>query len=162
MNIDKIPSKEIDLSISTRPANSVDIEFARKAHHIAYYDVIKRQFGKFDEEMQDSFFRKSWDPETHEIITTSGIDAGYISVERFPDHIFAKELVILPEYQGKGIGSSLLKSILQEATEKDIPVQLQVLKKNFAQDLYRRLGFKEIETNETHIKMEFSPSNKEM
>jgi GNAT superfamily N-acetyltransferase len=58
-----------------------------------------------------------------------GIEAGYISIEYFPDHIVAHELVLLPEFQGKGIGSKLLKEVLEEAKIKHIPVQLRVLKK---------------------------------
>lgn len=153
---------EMELMITKRPATDADTEFARTVHHTAYYDVIVQQFGSFNEKMQDDFFFKSWKPETHEILLSDGIEAGYISIEYFPDHIVAHELVLLPEFQGKGIGSKLLKEVLEEAKIKHIPVQLRVLKKNIAQDLYRRLGFKDIGENETHIHMEVKPTENQV
>jgi len=146
-------------TITKRPASNADTIFAKKVHHTAYQDVIVRQFGTFDEKMQDYFFSKSWKPATHEIIIIDGIDAGYLSIEHFPDHIFVHELVLVAEFQGKGTGSKLLKEVLLEAKTKHLPVRLQVLKANIAQTLYRRLGFKDIGQTETHIQMEFSPSN---
>lgn len=153
----ELNNQEMEPIITKRPATDADTEFAKNVHHTAYHDVIVRQFGSFDEKMQDDFFFKTWKPETHEIIISDGVDAGYFSIESFSDHIFAHELVLLPEFQGKGIGSKLLKEVLRKAKTNNIPVQLQVLKENSAQDLYRRLGFKETGSNATHIQMEFNP-----
>ncbi|TSC54544.1 MAG: hypothetical protein LiPW30_10 [Parcubacteria group bacterium LiPW_30] len=144
--------------ISIRPAEKDDFEFARRTHHLAYHDVVVKQFGNWDEKMQDGFFERSWVPETHQIIYFNEAPAGYCSFIYYPDHIFASELVILPEFQGKGIGSKLLSDLIKESDEKVIPIKLQVLKQNKAQGLYRRLGYKDVEEEETHIKMEYVPS----
>lgn len=150
--------ENMEAQITRRIATEADTEFARKTHHAAYHDVIVRQFGNFDEKMQDDFFAKSWKPETHEILLSDGAEAGYCFIEHFPDHIFAHELVLSLEFQGKGIGSNLLKEVIEEAKAKNIPVKLQVLKENQAQHLYRKLGFKDTGITDTHIEMEFNPS----
>ncbi|MFZ2523298.1 MAG: GNAT family N-acetyltransferase [Minisyncoccia bacterium] len=144
--------------ITKRPAEKNDFEFAKNVHHLAYHDVVLKQFGSWDEKMQDGFFERSWIPETHQIIYFNNVPAGYCSFINYPDHIFASELVILPEFQGKGIGSKLLTNLIKESDEKSIPIKLQVFKQNRAQELYRRLGYKDVEEEGTHIKMEYVPS----
>jgi len=159
--MEETPKKTIEnmeAKVTKRMAIEADIEFARKTHHRAYHDVIVRQFGNFDEKMQDDFFAKSWKPETHQILMSGGSEVGYCYIEYFPDHIFAHELVLLPEFQGKGIGSKMLSKVIEEAKAKNIPIKLQVLKENQAQHLYRKLGFKDTGTTDTHIEMEFNPS----
>lgn len=143
--------------ITLRPTTESDTEFARQVHHAAYHDVVVRQFGSWDEKMQDDFFARSWKPESHQTIYFDGKPCGYYSVEYKPDFIFARELVILPEYQGKGIGSKILKGLIEESKRKHVPIRLQVFKENKAQHLYRRLGFKDAESADAHIQMVFNP-----
>lgn len=67
--------------ITKRYATNDDREFARNAHHKAYHDVVVKQFGSWDEKLQDGFFDRAWKPETHEIIYFEGSPAGYCSFE---------------------------------------------------------------------------------
>lgn len=155
-------SKEFELNqkLSLRPATHSDTDFARNAHHQAYHDVIERQFGTFDEALQDQFFAKSWgDSSGYQVINWGDEPAGYTRVEETPEYIYGHELVILPEYQSKGIGSFLLRSWQANAQSKNIPLRLQVLKENKAKELYERVGFKETSQTDTHYEMEWSPSN---
>lgn len=140
-----------------RQATDADTEAARKIHHAALHDVVVRQFGEWDKKEQDDFFAGSWSPETFEIIQSNGTDVGYCGITHHSDHISVNELMISPEYQGKGIGSSILLEVINEARSKGIAVKLQVLKENKAQDLYRKLGFKDMGTTDTHIQMELNP-----
>ncbi|MGI5957915.1 MAG: GNAT family N-acetyltransferase [Massiliimalia sp.] len=49
---------------------------------------------------------------------------------------------VLPEYRGKGIGTALLKCLLGELQNQQVPgVSLSVQKQNPAVSLYERLGF---------------------
>ncbi|MEK7185507.1 MAG: GNAT family N-acetyltransferase [Patescibacteria group bacterium] len=147
----------MEFSITKRIATESDTEFARKVHHSAYHGVVVRQFGNWDEKIQDDFFAKSWKPETHEIIYFNGVACGYCCIEYKPDYIFASELVILPEFQGRGIGSEILNKLKQESEQKKIPIKLQVFKENQARHLYRRLGFKDVGSKGAHIEMELDP-----
>jgi ribosomal protein S18 acetylase RimI-like enzyme len=142
--------------VTKRAATQSDREFVRKVHHAAYRDVVVRQFGSWDEKMQDDFFDKSWESQTHEIIISSGLPAGYCSIERPAKSIFINDLVLLPAFQGKGIGSKILVDLMEEAKVKNVPIQLNVLKENQAQHLYQKLGFKNTGLTNTHFKMEFS------
>lgn len=135
------------------PATSSDTEFARTTHHAAYRDVVSRQFGAWDEALQDRLFEEKWMPDKCEIVLCDGNPCGFLSVEDHPDHIHISEIVIAPQFQGRGIGSRLLNEEVQRGREAKSPLRLQVLRENRALELYRRLGFKECDTTETHICM---------
>lgn len=143
--------------IEKRPAQEKDNLFARETHHTAYRDVIVRQFGNFDQGMQDDFFDKSWKPENHEILLSNKQKIGYCSIDRYDNYFHVHELVLSPEFQGKGLGSKILNDLINEARDKKVSIKLQVLKENRAQHLYRKLGFQDIGTTDTHIQMEFNP-----
>ncbi len=159
-NTDSQRETEIEQNLTLRQATDDDTEFARTTHHTAYRDVIERQFGTFDEAMQDDFFYKSWSGNAgFQIINWGGQPAGYTRVEETPEYIYGHELVLLPQYQSKGIGSSLLASWQENAKSKNIPLRLQVLKENKAKELYERVGFKETGQTDTHYEMEWSPNS---
>ena len=70
-----------------------------------------------------------------------------------PDHIYVSEIVIAPQFQGRGIGSRLLNAEMQRGRETRSPLRFQVLRENRAIELYRRLSFKECGATDTHIHM---------
>ena len=80
---------------------------------------------------------------------------GIYSLAEHPDHLFFSEIQILPEYQGNGLGTKILEEQIQYAKSLGLPLRLQVLRENKAQQLYLRLGFIVTGTTDTHIKMEW-------
>ena len=139
--------------LERRPATSSDTEFARTTHHAAYRDVVSRQFGAWDEALQDRLFEEKWRPNQFEIVLCDGNPCGFLSIEDRPDHISVSEIVIAPQFQRRGIGSRLFNKEMQRGREAKSPLRLQVLRENRAIELYRRLGFKECGSTETHICM---------
>ena len=147
-------SMENKLELNRRPAQEEDAEFAKQAHHRAYHDVVVKQFGEWNEEAQDKFFESAWKGSKHEILSANGKSCGYFSMDESEDLITLHELVLLPEFQGQGIGSKILNEVIEKAKVKNIPIRLQVLKENKAAELYRRLGFEQTGETETHFQME--------
>ena len=144
-------------TISYRDINlDVDFEFCRNVHHAAYRDVVIRQFGSWDESMQDGFFREGLNRAPHKIVEIDGVPIGVVSTEIKTDCLYLSELQLLPEYQGRGIGSVIVKKQMEIAKSLNLPLRLVVLRENRAQDLYRRLGFRTTSTTEIHVKMEWS------
>jgi len=94
-----------------------------------------------------------------QIIIVDGRDVGRLAVDRYPDRINLRLIEILPEYQGRGIGTAIIQDILDEARQAKIPVTLMVLSINPAQRLYERLGFaaiEEIDTGDKGLKYKMS------
>ena len=71
--------------------------------------------------------------------------------------VFLRFIEVLPEYQNQGVGTALIKSILDEAHPTGQPVGLQVLKVNPARSLYERLGFLTTGETATHYMMRTTP-----
>ncbi len=143
------------MKITTRPVLASDTEFARAAHHQAYREVAERQFGPWDERAQDVFFAADWASGQFELLACDDVECGYVCVERQEDCIFVRELVLLPGFQGCGIGSEVLRGVTERARQSGVPVRLGTCHMNRAVDLYRRLGFRETERTDSHILMEW-------
>ena len=149
------------MPLSFRPATPEDYEFARFTHHAAYRQVVTRQFGKWDEGMQDGFFAENWGEGPMEIVLFGGERCGYLGVDHKADHVYVREIVILPAYQGKGIGTRILQGLQVAAAVRGIPVRLQVLIANDrARRLYERVGFVQTGSTFTHVMMQWEPENR--
>jgi ribosomal protein S18 acetylase RimI-like enzyme len=144
------------LKVTLRPALESDTDSARSVHHQAYREVSERQFGPWDEKEQDEYFEGDWTSAPFEIILCDGIPCGYVWIEDRDDDIHVHELVLLPEFQGQGVGSSLLRQVMERASKRQVPVRLGTFHANRALNLYRRLGFQEIGRTETQILMEWN------
>jgi ribosomal protein S18 acetylase RimI-like enzyme len=67
---------------------------------------------------------------------------GTITLEKRPTAIFLALIEIHPDYQGRGLGSSLIRDVISDAYGRGLDVELNVLKANpRAKRLYERLGF---------------------
>jgi len=63
-------------------------------------------------------------------------------------------MAVRPEYRGRGIGTELLKTLLNEVKTKGIKsISLSVDPNNPAMNLYKRFGFKEVGIEGTSITM---------
>jgi ribosomal protein S18 acetylase RimI-like enzyme len=86
----------------------------------------------------------SFNPTITSIIQYDRKDIGMLKVEESEDCIYLGDIQISREFQGRGIGTHLVKQVLERANQKRIPVRLRVLKGNPVKELYVRLGFQEV------------------
>jgi ribosomal protein S18 acetylase RimI-like enzyme len=142
------------MNISYRPALESDTTFAKTTHHLSYREVVEKQYGP--EANQDSFFANDWKPAQFTILLCDDIPCGYACIETLNDYIHVRELVVHPNFQGKGIGSTLLRKVMAQAASCGMPVKLATHHQNRALALYRRLGFREFDRSDTHVLMEWS------
>lgn len=64
-----------------------------------------------------------------------------VSLKGTDKSLHIRQLQILPQYQGKGIGSKVLAVVKKRALQLHLPITLNVLLKNPARGLYLRHGF---------------------
>ena len=143
------------MSLSARSATAADKEFCRDVHHQAYKDVVIRQFKDWDDDMQEMMFDEAWAriQRKTKILLWDETPCGYSCSDRKSDHFLLIELVILPEFQRKGIGSSIIDKLIQKARSAKLPVRLSVLLQSKAKELYERKGFTVVEKTKTHYRM---------
>jgi ribosomal protein S18 acetylase RimI-like enzyme len=158
-NLVGVAAAQLGWDLALRSAGAADGEFVRTVHHQAYREVVKRQFGTWDSAFQDRHFAEAWVHGTYWIVLYDRQPCGYLGVDEFADHVYVREIVIAPAFQGRGIGTALLQQLLRRAGEHNLPVRLQMLHANRgAAALYRRLGFEEVGSTSTHLLFEWRRS----
>ncbi len=142
------------MELTKRPATEKDKKFIYSLNRAAYQDVVTRQFGEWNEDWQRDYFEKKWERANYQIIMKDGFAIGVIWVTGKNDHIALNEIQLLPEFQDKGIGSTLMLRELENAREKNLPIRLRMLKENRARSLYERLGFILYDETDVHFFLE--------
>jgi GNAT superfamily N-acetyltransferase len=114
---------------------------------------IEQVYG-WNEEDQEHYFRGSFHPQEIHVIQVDGKDAGMYVYDADEDgEVLLKRIEVLPEYQGQGIGSYIIKRLIGRAKKEGRDLRLHVFKINPARQLYSRLGFEVVHETETHYVM---------
>ncbi|MFX1515764.1 MAG: GNAT family N-acetyltransferase [Promethearchaeota archaeon] len=141
--------------IQFRPATLDDSEFLYNLKKRTLKEYITQIWG-WDEKDQHNYHKENFNPEKFSIIQLNGEDIGCMSIEEHPNKIRLNMIEISPEYQNKGIGSKLIRDLIEKGSQEKKTIELQVFKvNNEAFRLYTTLGFKLIDETETHYKMVF-------
>lgn len=158
-DIDTLEEYERQLSLSTleiRPATEEDYAFLKHVHHVALPEVVDATWG-WDEAYQDRFFDDHWTSDDTWIIMVKGKAIGMYSVTRENRDLFLASIMFMPEWQGRGFGTHVIRSVLALAAQDKSAVRLRVLKANRARRLYERLGFVVTDETKTHFVMVARP-----
>jgi ribosomal protein S18 acetylase RimI-like enzyme len=91
------------------------------------------------------------------IVTLDGADVGWMQHRQERDSIFLGSLYILPAMQRRGIGTHLIKGLLDRAARHSLAVTLAVMKVNPALRLYERLGCRVTHEDEYKLYMKATP-----
>ena len=137
------------MMVTLSPAGEADYEFAFDAKRQALGPYVEARWG-WDDAFQRTLHRQHWNKRPWSVITSGGQRVGTVAVTRTPTHFQFDEFYLLPRFQKQGIGSEVLKNILQQADAARLPVKLQHLKWNPVGSLYRRHGFAVVDENDTH------------
>jgi GNAT superfamily N-acetyltransferase len=120
--------------ITLRAASSADTAFALRLTEACMRAYAERTWGSWDG-------RADLDVEFDQIVQLAGCDVGLIGVVRRSDGWFLDKLYLLPAYQNQGLGSQLLRSLIDEAKSAQAMLRLTVLEVNPARRFYERHGF---------------------
>lgn len=142
--------------ITLRPTRQEDADFLYGVLKATMQEYVAQIWG-WDEAWQQAHFREHFEPSKEQIIVLEGEEIGVISVEQREAEVFLSKIYILPQYQGRGIGTNLINSVLEQAHRRGVPVTLRVIKVNPAKRLYERLGFVEVGETESHYVMKAVP-----
>ncbi|WP_233157121.1 MULTISPECIES: GNAT family N-acetyltransferase [Amycolatopsis] len=132
------------MRVALRPATEGDREFCFRLHEAAMGAYVAAVWG-WDEREQRAYHDRGFAPGRWRIVTVDGADAGMLSVEHRPGSLYLGRIELLPEFQGRGVGSLLITDLIADADRHEVAVELDVLAVNTrARALYRRLGFREV------------------
>lgn len=88
------------------------------------------------------------------VATIGGTVVAYAGLMCIPPIADVQTIAVIPEFEGRGIGSTLLRTLLQRAAHgKAEDMLLEVREDNpRAQELYRRFGFEQIAVRKNYYK----------
>ena len=137
-----------------RKYENTDYEFVYEVKINAYKKYVEQCWGKWDDIDQKNRFKESMEKtfdRTYIIIFNNeriGLYQGQLVNERT---YYIENICIIPEYQGKGIGTEILKTVINEYSDKNI--EIQYFKQNPVGKLYKKLGFEPNGETEFHYQM---------
>lgn len=137
-----------------RFATSEDQAFLLELNRLAYEELVMRQFGAWDEPAQRSRFEAKLRVAEFRIVEFEGRPVGAVWSSENDDHVFLHELLILPRFQGRGIGSQILRGELDRAVALGKPMRLHTLVLSRAQEFFRARGFLETSRDAVYVDME--------
>jgi GNAT superfamily N-acetyltransferase len=126
--------------IAFRPARSQDFDYCKRIYFGEMEWIIRELH--LDELAQAESFQKQWDHTQVRIITLQGADIGWVQTFTQDDSLFIAQLFIEHPHQRRGIGTEVMKRLINEAARLNQAIRLDVVKINPALQLYERLGFR--------------------
>ena len=132
-------------------------EFARLLAPDVLETIMRQQF-----HAQTVSYRGRFPRARGDIIEMAGKQIGRIMVDRGEKVLHIVDQVITPELRNRGIGTTVMRALMDEARRTNRVVRLGVAAANEqALRLYRRLGFAPIETKEHYQWLEWRPAANE-
>jgi predicted acetyltransferase/N-acetylglutamate synthase-like GNAT family acetyltransferase len=127
--------------IALRPAQGEDFAFCRRIKHKTMRWIAEQLFG-WDEQRQDERFASRWRLDETRIIKYAGDDVGWLQTKPAEDAVFIASIYLDIPFHGRGIGTQVMRIVIDEARRDGKAVTLGVVKINPARRLYERLGFR--------------------
>lgn len=143
-------------NISLRSATADDAQFAFDCETQTMRPYAMQTWGKWPEQEVKQRAYDNASAGMTQIVEYEGEPIGVLRVERNSMSYDLKQVFLLPAYQRRGIGSVLIKALMAEAGTSSVPLKLRVLNVNPARDLYKRLGFRVVESTEDHEYLEYA------
>jgi len=155
-----------DPTITFRPIAPDDSEFLytvyanARAEELALVDWLpaqKEAFLRSQFNAQHEAYQATYRGGDFLVILKDGQPAGRLYVARWEREIRIVDIALQPKYRKLGLGSSILKDILQEGQRTGKRVSIHVEMFNPALRLYERLGFQKVREHGCYHFMEWLP-----
>lgn len=136
-----------------RPETEADLPFLRRlyistrweelASIIDWTEAQKLAFLESQFAFQRHHYRTYYPATDFAVLEKARAPAGRLYVDRQATKLLVIDIALLPEWRGHGTGTALMQAVCAEARAANKKVSIAVEKFNPAQNLYRRLGFRE-------------------
>jgi len=148
-------------------AEPKDIEFlyqvyaSTRADEMALVDWTAEQkeaFIRMQFNAQREHYQTHYPKASNQIIQQEGVSIGRLIVERSQDPLLLIDIALLPEYRRTGIGTTLIRDLMDEAARLNWSIILHVESFNPAMNLYNRLGFIKVAEQGIYHEMKWQPT----
>ena len=154
-------------SISLRPVGANDQDFltevygSTRAEELALvpWTIEEQQaFVRSQFAAQQDYYAQKYPTASHDIIVSNNRPVGRLYVARLDQEIRIVDITLLPAERNAGIGTYLIKQLLDEANHSGKITRIFVEEFNPSLRLFERLGFSPSEQHGIHLLMQCNPS----
>jgi ribosomal protein S18 acetylase RimI-like enzyme len=137
--------------MALRPAGPEDFDYCARLYFEGMNNIIKELNLSMD--AQVAGFRQRWNVGQVRIVTLDGADIGWLQSFVKDDALFLGQLFVEGALRRQGIGTKVVKGLIEEAARAGQALTLGVVKTNPALRLYERLGFRTTHEDERKFYM---------
>lgn len=154
------------MDISIRSISSSDFAFLKRVYRSTREDELqltgwdetqKSKFIEFQFNAQHSHYTNAYDGAELNLILLKNIPVGRLYLWKTKIQIRIMDIALLPDYRGKGIGTRILNSLVQESEESGKKLSIHVEYNNPALHFYEKLDFKKTDDTGVYYFMERLP-----
>jgi len=156
----------LSLNLSLRAVTSQDEQLLRAIYAstrddelalVDWDEATKAAFLDQQFRAQHVHYTGNYPPEDLQVIEVDGEPVGRLYVGRSDAQVSLLDIAVLPPFRNRGIGTGLVRALMDEAGTTERPLRLHVEMFNEgARRLYDRLGFRPIETQGVYVLMEWT------
>ncbi|QEU80021.1 GNAT family N-acetyltransferase [Streptomyces subrutilus] len=143
-----------------RPASVADVGAVAEVRAVALRADLER-LGRYDAHHVRQRLRDAFDPAHTWVIEVDGALAGSAALRPAADAHWLEHFYLAPYAQGAGIGSAVLRELLERCDRARVPVRLNVLRGSPARALYERHGFRAVSEDPVDVFMLREPATGE-
>jgi GNAT superfamily N-acetyltransferase len=158
-------------TVTLRPVTAEDDEFllsvyagtrAQELAQVPWSDEQKQEFVRWQFNLQRQDYEANYPHTQYDVILLDGQPAGRIWISRDDEQIHLLDIALLDEFQNRGVGTVLLRRLINEATGANKLLRHMVFILNTdARRFYERLGFLVVEEQGAYLHMEWRGSELE-
>jgi ribosomal protein S18 acetylase RimI-like enzyme len=145
-----------DRMLTERAAAEADRESLYALHVASMREYVTATYG-WDDALQRRLFLEDWPRvlgQLRVLVDGERIAAAY-RVERRPAELYLASIEVHSDFQGRGVGTAIIRALMAQAAARKQPFSLFVMKANpRAQALYLRLGLRVVAERPTHYAMQ--------
>jgi len=154
-------------SLTLRPSTAADRELlfeiyaSTRAEELAplpWDDSSKHAFLAQQFEAQDTYYKQHRPDASYDVIVVDARPAGRLYVHRGSDQILVMDIALLPEFRNRGLGTGLLRDLMEEAAATGKRLVVHVEQFNPARALYARLGFEQTDDLGVYLELHWTPT----
>jgi len=129
------------MAYTLRDAKPEDFEFCYRLNEANFRRLVEDLRG-WDDNAERTAMHDQFRPRLDAIVQLEGRDVGHFGVFEHSDHVELRMIALLPEIQGRGVGTAVIRDLLRDARSRNKPVSLSVTDRNTgAIRFYKQLGF---------------------
>jgi len=149
-----------------RPSVPEDAEFLFQVYastrqeelaQVPWSEEEKEAFLRMQSHAQHTHYRNHYADVDYLVIERDGTPIGRLYVQRSAEEIILMDIALLPRMRGQGLGTRLIRALLEEADRTGKMMSLYVEQFNPAMRLYTRMGFTRIKEEGVYWRMERQP-----